>query len=230
MSNDRDIEDILSSLNQLLREGESRNDDHSAGQGPKAAGKSTGSKIEEKTESEAKAPANLSATQSPRMFDKEKGVEEASKPKAQRRDDSAERGPAEHKGPPVRENAPDAEPTPDEESQVGRRFEPLSVTRVVLTEDMMVDNPQGSLLSLIRNPAGHGSAGHQGDVGLQEADGESASGGKRSDGDSSDSDHDPMAELIVRISDELIERLRRELPPMIAESLYRHLKELKRDE
>jgi len=193
MSNDRDIEDILNSLNQLLREGESHNDDHSGSEDghEKAASPEPEKAVDE-------APVEAEAGTEPVKLQREKPVEDTNGDLQ-----------VSQSGDEIEQDEPRS---PDDA--------PVSINRVVLTEDMMVNNPQGSLLSLVRNSAGlpkqHRATDENGKSGA-------TSGSVRVD-------HDHMERLVRQISDDLIKRLEKELPGLIAESIRRHLKELKRDE
>lgn len=191
MSSERDIDDILNSLNQLLREGESHNDDHS----------------------EAEESGAVSAADVPPEPKVAKPVEKRPEPAATEKPVSPTS---------VRDDTPEDVEEADEPRSSSDA--PVSLHRVVLTEDMMINNPQGSLLSL----AGRRDAAEGGGT---DADDSATQGeAKPAQDERPHIDPERMALLINQISNDLIERMRRELPPLIADSLYRHLKELKRDE
>jgi len=200
MSSERDIDDILNSLNQLLREGESHNDDHT----------------------EAEDTGAVSAAEVPPEPKLSRPVEKRPEPAAKAKAES----PAA-----VRDDAPEDVEQADEPRSSNDA--PVSLHRVVLTEDMMINNPQGSLLSL----AGRRDAAEDGEAADADADADADAEDSATQGEAKPAqdgrphiDPERMALLINQISDDLIERMRRELPPLIADSLYRHLKELKRDE
>lgn len=187
MSSERDIEDILNSLNELLREGESYNDDHSVAEprrekvSPPRAEKRD-DRLPAKTAVKAE-PEKLVEVRAEAVRPASPVVDEPVKSKAKRSDDA-----------------------------------PVSVPRVVLTEDMMLDNPQGNLLSLVRNPEEP-----QPQPAVKEAKPAAKGGSVRVD-------QNHMGRLVRQISDDVIRRLEKELPGLIAESIRRHLKELKRDD
>jgi len=153
MNNDRDIDDILESLNELLREGESHNDDHT----------------ESETEEIPSHEAGL-------------------------------------------ENRPDS--VADENAH-----------KVVLTEEMLVDNPQGNLLQLLHERLEIHAPDQQSDNAeeIESTPGDDEGGDGRWN-------EEKFNLLVERVTGELIERLNREVPVWVSESMKRHIEELKRDE
>jgi len=104
------------------------------------------------------------------------------------------------------------EDEPEEDNISDDGDERLSVHRVVLTEEMLVDNPQRSLLSLVGNSADH--INDQADETVEPEASESQT--------ELPVDHALMAELLDRITDDVI----RHLPILIKTSLEQHLNDL----
>ena len=197
MSKERDIDDILDSLNQLLREGESHNDDH-----------------EDEDISTEEIEAQL------HELDEEGGGPE-SKPVLS--DHAAEEtgeneADSESESERVSDPAPAGELDGDDELD-GEEPEdsPISMQRVVLTEDMLVDNPQGSLLSMISNRA---SSPDEADVTLSEAQSQDQNGVSHT---LLHVDHEHLEQLLEQVADDVINQLQHELPALIKRSLYHHL-------
>lgn len=204
MSNDRDIDDILDSLNQLLREGESHNDDHVEPDKP----------IEE-IGAELHAFAEASADEV-----------EAGAPEAETLDKAA--------GDEVRDVEPEsaeAEVRQQDEAVVEGDDEagafvdaPVSIQRVILTEEMLVDNPQGNLLSLV-----HTGREESADSAVEPEP--VAEDGEEHLPDDAHAplhvDHQHMERLLEQVTDDVIHQLQQQLPSLIKTSLYRQLQALK---
>jgi hypothetical protein len=213
MSKDRDIDDILDSLNQLLREGESHNDDHVEAEGAEIDDAllpelehetSEADDIEEMhadeevTEEVAGQTDEVDEANEERV---EEGVEEES--------DTAESAAL----PTTQEHSnDDSEPVADDQ-------ESLTVQRVVLTEDMLVDNPQGSLLSLVQDS-------------MAKVDSETDSNESHEADEKSQLslDQNLMTELMDHVTDDVIQALQQQLPLLIQNSLEKHLDELRKPE
>jgi len=213
MSKDRDIDDILESLNQLLREGESHNDDHvESVEDPKSV-KQKLSDLEDELSEVESIDALLSATPEitdsdpdsndeieDDISDKESDAETAESPDQDESDEDLSE-----------ENEPEAENMSDDDDKR------LSTHRVVLTEEMLVDNPQRSLLSLVGNSVDHDDE-QVDEVVEPEEPSESQT--------ETSVDHALMAELLDRITDDVIQQL----PILIKASLEQHLNDLIQDD
>lgn len=210
MSSERDIDDILESLNQLLREGESHNDDHvesdeipetdlQAGEeAPQEPGQESALAETEEIPVADEEPAD--AVEDERVSEPaDSGLEAVSEPEEQEKADDGDDSAGEN----------------DESS--------LSMPRVVLTEEMLVDNPQGSLLSLVR--AAEAKAAVRSEAGGVD-DAEERQNGQAPVQSPLHVDHEHMGRLLEQLSDDVINQLRQELPTLIRDSLYRHLEEL----
>ena len=228
MSKDRDIDDILESLNQLLREGESHNDDHvESVEDPKSV-KQKLSDLEDELSEVESIDALLSAT--PEVTDSDPdsndGIEddisdkesEAETAESSDQDESDEDESDEGESEEIEsdedlseENEPEAENMSDDDDKR------LSTHRVVLTEEMLVDNPQRSLLSLVGNSVDHDDE-QVDEVVEPEEPSESQT--------ETSVDHALMAELLDRIADDVIQQL----PILIKASLEQHLNDLIQDD
>jgi len=214
MSKDRDIDDILESLNQLLREGESHNDDHvESVEDPKTVKQQLSDLEDELTEVES-INALLSAT--PEVTDTDTDS------KDEIEDDTSGTEPEAETAESWDQDEPDVGESGDNESEENDPEEDeisddgdqrLSIHRVVLTEEMLVDNPQRSLLSLVGNSVDH----------IAEQVDEVVEPEEVSESQAEPSiDHALMAELLERISDDVIQQL----PILIKSSLEQHLNDL----
>jgi len=213
MSSERDIDDILDSLNQLLREGESHNDDH----------------VETDEVSESDPQADEAALQefeqasAPAENEELPAEVEVAEPETEAEPEMALE-PADSAAEPDFEPQEQSETDHEDEAFTAVDESPLSMQRVVLTEEMLVDNPQGSLLSLVRaaeaNVAARPSEAGEGGVGDQQGEQVNDANGPLH------VDHEHMGRLLEQLSDDVINRLRQELPVLIRDSLYRHLGEL----
>ena len=214
MSKDRDIDDILESLNQLLREGESHNDDHvESVEDPKTVKQQLSDLEDELTEVES-INALLSAT--PEVTDTDTDS------KDEIEDDTSGTEPEAETAESWDQDEPDVGESGDNESEENDPEEDeisddgdqrLSIHRVVLTEEMLVDNPQRNLLSLVGNSVDH----------IAEQVDEVVEPEEVSESQAEPSiDHALMAELLERISDDVIQQL----PILIKSSLEQHLNDL----
>ncbi len=198
MSKDRDIDDILESLNQLLREGESHNDDHVESDEHADKAEQGLDELQDDLSDVAEMETRLSEAAD--IGDLEAADETVSE------DLSAIDSEQETSG-----SWEADEPEEDRISDEGDQR--LSVHRVVLTEEMLVDNPQRSLLSLVGNRADV-QVDDQADEAVEPESGESET--------EPSVDHALMAELLDRITDDVI----RQLPVLIKTSLEHHLNHL----
>jgi hypothetical protein len=204
MSKERDIDDILASLNQLLHEGESHNDDHvETGEHGEVDHHAEMDKQTEEIEIELREleeefsdVAAMEEEPKPTQFESIRSEPEQSEPEQ-----------------PESEQAEAFEWFQDEpiEDDVLEDFDdaPISVQRVVLTEDMLVDNPQGSLLSMANS---------------EEAANEVV------EHETEQSAELDLELLVEKVSDDVMNQLQQELPAMIKASLHRHLGDLKNSE
>ncbi len=195
MSSERDIDDILESLNQLLREGESHNDDHVESEA--VAGARELDTTTEMVESELQ---QLDATEEKPSSDGNEAAE-ISKTLGE----PTEQGKAVE----VDEDAV--------EEHAGREdaVESISIQRVVLTEEMLVDNPQGNLLSLVKTS---GPEHEEGGNSKTESTGKEIS--------------EERIEMVLKqvsadVIADVINQLQNVLPTLIKNSLERHLVLLK---
>jgi hypothetical protein len=222
MSKERDIDDILDSLNQLLREGESHNDDHVE---EDISAEEIEAKLHEldeeidKLESEPLQPEETEET-----------VDETTSES----DTDSESGPeSESDSESIREqNENDATVDPDEPSDEEEDEEPagspISIQRVVLTEEMLVNNPQGNLLSTALDRSSSSTEADRVDV-------ESATGGEtvseEQAGEVSHTllhiDHHHLEQLLEQVADDVIRQLQHELPILIKRSLHHHLVQMR---
>ena len=202
MSKDRDIDDILESLSQLLREGESHNDDHvESGVHPETVEKGLDD-LQHDLSDVAEMETFLSAASD------DEGAEVADEAISE---DFSEMDSGQETSASWEQDEPE-EDEPEEDRMSDAGDERLSVHRVVLTEEMLVDNPQRSLLSLVGNGADH--VDNQADEAVEPEATESQT--------EPSLDHALMAELLDRITDDVI----RQLPILIKTSLEQHLNDL----
>lgn len=213
MSKDRDIDDILESLNQLLREGESHNDDHvESVEDPKSV-KQKLSDLEDELSEVESIDALLSAT--PEITDSDPDSNDEIEDDISDKESEAETAESSDQDESdedlSEENEPEAENMSDDDDKR------LSTHRVVLTEEMLVDNPQRSLLSLVGNSVDHDDE-QVDEVVEPEEPSESQT--------ETSVDHALMAELLDRITDDVIQQL----PILIKASLEQHLNDLIQDD
>lgn len=208
MSKDRDIDDILESLNQLLREGESHNDDHvESYESPAKVKKALDDLEDELSDVSEVEPSRSEALDR----DDSEAADGETVSTAESSEDisvvEAEMEVVEH----WQLDEPEAdEPETDEPEteSVSDDAEPLKMHRVVLTEEMLVDNPQRSLLSMVGNG-----------VSDSKLDAESTPIVPQS---TPSIDHALMARLLDHVTDDVI----RQLPILIKTSLEQHLNDL----
>jgi hypothetical protein len=214
MSKDRDIDDILDSLNQLLREGESHNDDHVESEGAEVDEEVLLSEPEQEASgSDDVEEAHVDAEVAAEVAGHPDGADEANV-EAQI-EGAIEEGSAEASAtlPITQQHSnDDSEPVADDQESV-------TVQRVVLTEDMLIDNPQGSLLSLVQDSMANVDSGDDADA-LHETDRENRL----------TLDQKLMTELMEHVADDVIQALQQQLPLLIQNSLEKHLNELKKSE
>lgn len=230
MSNDRDINDILDSLNQLLREGESHNDDHVETDGQAGEIEAELHELEEDdVESEEPAAEGPDAESEEAESEQAEGDVDAS-------GDASNELSSEY--------LDDLSEGFSEEEEEDFQEAPISIQRVVLTEEMLVNNPQGNLLSMVKEneevdvepvadaePIENESVGTvQEESSEQEAVRESVhqpaheTHGSNIDGLPT---QQQLEQLVEKVSDDVITRLQQELPSLIMASLHRRFSELK---
>lgn len=203
MSDERDIDDILESLDQLLRSGSHFNDDH-----------------------DASAPASA-ASQRPRPAEPHR-ASAAEEDMAQARDEPLSPDAYDPSFDlPLDDafSADDAVHAPDEQIDADAAMEgdaqtaagPLSRPRVVLTEDMLVDNPQGRLSLRIAEPEETASA--------QPCVPDETACEPAPAIESGQADRAHFERVVAQVCEDVIAQLQRQLPDMIQQSLDRHLNE-----
>ena len=204
MSKDRDIDDILESLNQLLREGESHNDDLvESAEAPEKV-KQKLNDLEDEISEVEEVDALLSVA--------DEVVEDAPDSGSETDDDLSDaESEAETTGSWGQDEPEEGETEADCVSD--DNDERLSMHRVVLTEEMLVDNPQRSLLSLVGK--------HSAEAELQPGDEE-----VKPDTAELRVDHTLMAEVLDRVGNDVIHHLQQQLPTLIKSSLEQHLNDL----
>ena len=197
MSKERDIDDILDSLNQLLREGESHNDDHV-----------DGDISAEEIEAQLHELDGEGSSREDESVLSDHAAEDAG-------ESETDSGPeSERVSAPASAGEPDEDDEPDDEEP---EDSPISMQRVVLTEDMLVDNPQGSLLSMTSNRV---TSPDESDVTLSEAQAQDQNGVSHT---LLHVDHQHLEQLLEQVADDVINQLQHELPALIKRSLYHHL-------
>lgn len=258
MSNDRDINDILDSLNQLLREGESHNDDHVE----------TDDQIDEKLDEHAEEieaelheleeddAAPEEAVVEAQGAESEEATEQPESEQIDDIDDSSDDELSSEYLDDLDEDSTD-EDSADESIEEELREAPISVQRVVLTEEMLVNNPQGNLLSIVKEGEEAGveqvtepeSVEDEIVEAVQEDSFEEEEPSEHEPVDEIDEQvvHDLASEnqdsnsvnypsdeqleqLVERVSDDVISRLQQELPSLISASLHRCLTDLRDEE
>jgi hypothetical protein len=212
MSKERDIDDILDSLNQLLREGESHNDDHVE---EDISAEEIEAKLHEldeeidKLESEPLQPEETEET-----VDETTSESDADSESIREQNEN--------------DTAVDPDEPSDEEEDEEPAGSPISIQRVVLTEKMLINNPQGNLLSAAsgRGPSSAGA----GRVGVGSAT-ESETASEEQTGEAPHTllhvDHHHLEQLLEQVADDVIRQLQHELPALIKRSLYHHLAQMR---
>ncbi len=216
MSKERDIDDILDSLNQLLREGESHNDDHVEEDISSEDIEAKLHELDEEIDELISEP--LQPDEPVEMVD-----EATSEPDSEPDPDSES----------IREQnendmAVDPDGPLDEEEDEEPAGSPISVQRVILTEKMLINNPQGNLLS---KGSGRGPSSAESDrVDVESAtEGETVS--EEQPGEKPRTllhiDHHHLEQLLEQVADDVIHQLQHELPTLIKRSLYHHLAQMR---
>jgi len=216
MSKERDIDDILDSLNQLLREGESHNDDHVEGDASIEALEAELHELDEKAGGPERGPA---ISDEPAL-DTGLEVEPESSPEMVTDSDSdwdweQDEG----------NEAADSEACSDDDEPVDS---PIFMQRVVLTEEMLVNNPQGSLLSMVsdRRPSSAEADAVEVEAEIEnQLESDEQAGGEPHT--LLHLDHQHLEGLLEQVADDVIHQLQRELPTLIKRSLYHHLAEMR---
>jgi hypothetical protein len=214
MSKERDIDDILDSLNQLLREGESHNDDHVE---EDISLEDLETKLRELDEEIDELKSEPLLPDEPVKTVDETTLDSGSEPAS----DSIR----EQSGHDV---TADSDGALDEEEDKEPADPPISVQRVVLTEKMLINNPQGNLLSV---GSGRGSSS----AGAERVDVESATEGETAPEEQAGEaphtllhvDHHHLEQLLEQVADDVIRQLQHELPALIKRSLYHHLAQIR---
>jgi hypothetical protein len=214
MSTGRDIDEILDSLNQLLREGESHNDDH----------------VEEDISLE-ELEAKLHELDE--EIDELEGAPLLPDEPVETVDEATLEPDSKSKSEPIREQnennvMADPDGSLDEEEDKEPVGSPISIQRVVLTEEMLINNPQGNLLS-----AGSGRGPSPVEAGRVNAESvtERLTASKEQAGEASHTllhvDHHHLEQLLEQVADDVIHQLQRELPALIKRSLYHRLSQMR---
>ncbi len=214
MSKDRDIDDILDSLNQLLREGESHNDDHVEEEASLEDLEARLHELDEEIdqlENEPPLPDEPVETADEATLDPEPESDSEPIPEQNEHDVPAE---------------PDT--ALDEEEDEEAAGSPISIQRVVLTEEMLINNPQGNLLSM---GSGRGpSSAEAGRVDVESV-AESPTAPEEQAGEPPHTllhvDHHHLEQLLEQVADDVIHQLQHELPTLIKRSLYHHLAQIR---
>ena len=216
MSKERDIDDILDSLNQLLREGESHNDDHVE---EDISLEDLEAKLHELDEEIDELKSEPLQPDEPVETVDETTSESDSEPDP---DSEAIREENEN------DVAVDPDGPLDEEEDEEPAGSPISIQRVVLTEEMLINNPQGNLLStaLDRGP----SSAEADRVDVESAtEGETVS--EEQPGEKPRTllhiDHHHLEQLLEQVADDVIRQLQHELPTLIKRSLSHHLAQMR---
>lgn len=226
MSNDRDINDILDSLNKLLREGESHNDDHVETDEQAGEIKAELHELEEDDAVSEEAVASDAESEEAESEQVEGDVEPSG--------DISDELSSEYLDDLDEDSSDDPSEYFPEEEEEDFQDAPISVQRVVLTEEMLVNNPQGNLLSMVKEseeadiePVAESSEDEIDETVLKELPEQEAA-------DESDHQdiHDLLTErqleqLVEMVSDDVIIHLQQELPSIIKASLHRSLSELR---
>ncbi len=232
MSKERDIDDILDSLNQLLREGESHNDDHveldALAEGIEAELHALEEHVVDAEKQTAGTPENIDEVV------KQVALETGSNTKletinpalSQNKDiesdesfetDSVYEIPDDDFG-----GNPADDADGSDEQIIDLIDAPVLTQRVVLTEEMLVNNPQGNLLSM----ANTDKKESQNTTAESKAVAVEAQGTVR-DADVLDVNDLPMQQLLKqlldKVSDDVIGQLQQQLPSLIKASFDRHL-------
>ena len=216
MSKERDIDDILDSLNQLLREGESHNDDHVE---EDISFEDLEAKLHELDEEIDELKSEPLQPDEPVETVDETTSESDSEPDP---DSEAIREENEN------DVAVDPDGPLDEEEDEEPAGSPISIQRVVLTEEMLINNPQGNLLS---TALGRGPSSAEAD----RVDVESATEGETVSEEQAGKaphallhiDHHHLEQLLEQVADDVIRQLQHELPTLIKRSLSHHLVQMR---
>jgi len=228
MSSERDIDDILESLNQLLREGESHNDDHV---GP-----------DEEAEDWPQGQEGLDSAvemiegELDRLDDEQPEHDDAAATSSESNMQEASQGSTE----PVELDQSSSDEVFEPRREEGEDNDPVDVAadgpvtiqRVVLTEEMLLDNPQGNLLSLVKSPGDESLADEsRADEGRAEEHVEEhealTSEEKPEPSSEREPDEPPSDALLEQVTADVINQLQETLPLLIKQSLERHLVLLK---
>lgn len=224
MSTGRDIDDILDSLNQLLREGESHNDDH-------VEEDISPEELEAKLHELDKEIDELEGA--PLLPDEPVETVDEATLKPDSEPEPGSKSKSKSKSEPIRkqnENNVMADPDGylDEEEDEEPAGSPISIQRVVLTEEMLINNPQGNLLS-----AGSGRGPSSAEAGRVNAESvtEPLTASKEQAGEVSHTllhvDHHHLEQLLEQVADDVILQLQHELPALIKRSFYHRLAQVR---
>ncbi|MDT8376460.1 MAG: hypothetical protein RQ867_06935 [Mariprofundaceae bacterium] len=228
MSKERDIDDILESLNQLLREGESHNDDHVE---EDISVEEIEAKLHELDEEIGELESEPILSEPPAEAADEAAPESGPEPESEPDPEPVWEQDA-YDGPSDFDGYSDEEEAEDEEEEPAGS--PISIQRVVLTEEMLVNNPQGNLLT-IRSAHGPSSAeaadmsatGSRAASAAQESDRYEPAGEAHRQ---LHVDHRHLEQLLEQVADDVMQQLRHELPILIRRSLYHHLAEMSKEQ
>lgn len=213
MSKERDIDDILDSLNQLLREGESHNDDH----------------VEEDISLEE---LEVKLHELDEEIDELKNEPLLPDEPVETVDEATSEPEPES----IQEQNEDSVPADpdralDEEEDEEPAESPISIQRVVLTEEMLVNNPQGNLLS---TGSGRGLSSTETDrVDVESVTKDEAVSEEQTEEVSHTLlhvDHHHLEQLLEQVADDVIHQLQHELPVLIKRSLYHHLGQMSKEQ
>jgi len=229
MSKERDIDDILDSLNQLLREGESHNDDH-----VELDALAEGIEAELHALEEHVVDAEKETAENLDELVKQVAVETGSNTKletinpalSQNKDIESDESFATDSVYEIPDDDSGDNSADDADGSDGQVIDlidaPVLTQRVVLTEEMLVNNPQGNLLSMANRDKKESqntiTESKAVAVGAQEA-------ARNTDG--LDVNDLPMQQLLKqlldKVSDDVIGQLQQQLPSLIKASFDRHL-------
>ncbi len=216
MSKERDIDDILDSLNQLLREGESHNDDHVE---EDISLEDIEAKLLELDEEIDELKSEPLQPDEPVETVDETTSESDSEPDP---DSEAIREENEN------DVAVDPDGPLDEEEDEEPAGSPISIQRVVLTEEMLINNPQGNLLSTALDRGPSSAEADRVDV---ESATEDQTASEEQAGKAPHTllhvDHHHLEQLLEQVADDVIRQLQHELPTLIKRSLSHHLAQMR---
>ncbi len=213
MSGERDIDDILDSLNKLLREGESHNDDHVE---VDAQAEEIEAELHELEEGGSGISEEVAVATEEAVSELSEAADISGRHAEADAGSVADPG-QDEAGEPCESVEADSSDSSDAQTMEPVDA-PVSVQRVVLTEEMLLDNPQGNLLSLVKRDEAE-AAESMAEAPQQEA--------VRENRTPLHVDHHHMARLLDQVTDDVIDQLQQELPVLIKHSLYRHLAELR---